>query len=111
MTTYTKLTSKNCSYVLLENDDLEDFKETMELTDCEETEVTVDPNNCVKLWTYDNEYEDKPTTVGEFYYEFDNVSDMDDWLEFNNSDGHQNSPYYVVQVLNGVETVLNDYFN
>ena len=103
MTTYTKLiVDKYEQYIVFEDDYEDYYEETYDITSKEV--VTVDPDNCVKLWTYDNEEDELPEVPTGTPYLFVNQTDMDNWLEFNNSDGHQNSPYYKVVVIDGVET-------
>lgn len=108
MTTYTRIVvTKFTSYILFDDDvDVDFFKEINGITESEDVEVTVDPNNCIKLYTYDNEYDEKPTSIDDQYgYEFANDNDADAWLEYNNGDGHQNCVYAVVNVVNGVDNV------
>ena len=107
MTTYTKLiVDKYEQYIVFEDDYEDYYEETYDITSKEV--VTVDPDNCIKLWTYDNEEDDLPEVPTGTPYLFVNQTDMDNWLEFNNSDGHQNNPYYMIVVINGVETIYSD---
>ena len=73
-----------------------------------EEEVTIDPNNCVKYWTYDNEDQDKPDAPTGEPFIFANNEDANDWLEVANGDGHANNPYYWVVVTDGVEAHYYD---
>ena len=107
MTTYTRIQeSKYTTYIIFDDDinDLDWFKKVMGITDSVDTEVTVDPNNCVRYYTFDNEDSDRPDSIdGHSYYEFANEEDADAWLEYNNSDGHQNNLFAYTVVINGVE--------
>jgi hypothetical protein len=107
MTTYTKLiVDKYEQYILFDEDYIDIFEEMFNITSKED--VTVDPNNCIKLWTYDNEEEQLPEGPIGTPYIFSNKEDKDFWLEYNNSDGHQNNPYYMIVIENGVETIYSD---
>ena len=74
-----------------------------------EEEVTVDPNNCVKVWTFDNEYVEDDFSFNPADgkpYVFATKQDAYDWLEVSNGDGHANNPYHWVIVEDGIETVV-----
>ena len=102
MTTYTKLiVDKYEQYIAFDYEEEANYEEYFDIASKED--VTVDTDNCIKLWTYDNEYEQLPDVPTGTPYLFANQTDMVNWLEFNNSDGHQNSPYYKVVVIDGVE--------
>ena len=69
-----------------------------------EENVVVDPNNCIKVWTYDNSDGDNiPNQVNPSYI-FANADDYEAWNDLNNSDGHANCCYRYVVVNNGIET-------
>jgi hypothetical protein len=68
-------------------------------------EVIVDPNNCVKVFTYDNEDGEGPCDYrNDTPYIFANEGDLEHWLDVHNSGGHENIPYYQIDVVDGVET-------
>jgi hypothetical protein len=103
MTTYTKLAvDKYEQYIAFDNDYVEIFREQYDITS--EEVVTIDPDNCIKIFTYDNEFEQRPDVPTGKPYVFANEEDMNIWLEFFNSDGHQNNPYYQIVVCDGVVT-------
>ena len=107
MSTYTKLiVDKYEQYIAFDDEEETNYEEFFNITSKED--VTVDPNNCIKLWTYNNEEEQCPESPIGTPYIFSNKEDMDFWLEYNNSDGHQNNPYYMIVVINGVETIYSD---
>ena len=108
MADYYKITGKDYFVIDFEDDIYSDVVSI--------EEVTVDPNNCVQLWTYDNEYDeytdaDFDHTKSEPYV-FANDDDCDQWLDWHNGDGHANNPYYMIKVVDGVETHYDwDYFH
>ena len=107
MTTYKKLiVDKYEQYIAFDDEEETNYEEFFNIVSKED--VTVDPDNCIKLWTYDNEEEQVPEVPTGTPYLFANNEDKDFWLEFNNSDGHQNNPYYMIVVINGVETIYSD---
>jgi hypothetical protein len=100
---YTKcIVDKYEQYIAFDDADEDIFEEMYNIVSKED--VTVDPNNCIKVWTYNNEEEERPTEPFGSPYIFANQEDMDFWMEYNNSDGHQNNPYYMIVVIDGVET-------
>lgn len=110
MTTYTRIVTDYPTYIVFDDEDIDFFKEINGVTESEDEEVTVDPNNCVKVWTYDNEYEENPPSIEDRTpYVFDNMNDFDTWIDYNNGDGHQNFPYHGVIVKDGVETEFDPY--
>lgn len=108
MTTYTRIvTSKYPAFIVFDDDvDVDFFKEINHITESEDYEVTVDSNNCVRYYTYDNDEEELPESIdGRFFYEFANDKDASDWLDYANSDGHRDCLFAVGIVTDGVETV------
>ena len=107
MPTYTKLiVDKYEQYIAFDDEEETNYEEFFNIVSKED--VTVDPNNCIKLWTYNNEEEQCPESPIGTPYIFSNQEDMDFWLEYNNSDGHQNNPYYMIIIINGIETIYSD---
>ena len=110
MTTYTRINTENyIPFIVFDDEDIEFFKEINNVTYSEDEVITVDPNNCIKVWTYDNSEDDAPSSPTGSPYIFSNQEDMDNWFDYNNSDGHKNCPYYGVIVKDGVETVFDPY--
>lgn len=104
MAYYTRIVTDYPTYIVFDDEDVDFFKDINDITESEDYEVTTDPNNCVRYYTFDNEEGGMPDSIdGQNYFEFANTQDADDWIEFNNSDGHQNNLYAYTVITDGVE--------
>ena len=104
---YTKcIVDKFEQYIAFDDEEEANYEEFFNIVSKED--VTVDPNNCIKVWTYNNEDDECPTEPFGSPYIFANIEDRDFWFEYNNSDGHQHCPYFMIVIINGVETVYSD---
>ena len=90
-------------FICFDEDEL-DYGREIEPEGINEEEVTVDPNNCVKVWTFYNDDEDDyDFSLDRKPYIFATQEDANDWLEVANGDGHANCPYHWCVVTDGVE--------
>ena len=108
MTVYKKYFFNDTCYPTIEFDDTMHKILINEAEFDHVEEVIVDPNNCVKVWVYDNEYEDMPNYQDDQPLVFANADDYEAWNDANNGDGHSNFNYREVHVKNGIETVIDN---